>query len=364
MFDASFCVQIAVTNRCNLSCRHCYREVRQAFESELSTAELVDILSQVRDLAQARGGEASVVLSGGEPLLRSDLGLLIRVAQSMGVEPHLNTNGTLLDEAMIAALAGWGLGSVQISLDGPEAASHEQIRGRGSFERTLAGVRAARRAGLEVMFKVTLMPGINAERIGAFYELAEREEVQALSFARLVAIGPGARLRQLSMVEYRSALEAIALGAARAARVRTEIRDAGFDRAFVRDFPHRFSSEEGLSFLAIDADGTAYAGRRLPVVVGNIRETPLIELWRHPILEALRARQIGGKCGECELFDVCGGGSRAAAFGATGDYLAPDPHCWYEPGRGDLLGEEQEEAWAWHAPSASISATPRSSTSR
>ncbi|MNL35450.1 hypothetical protein D3C87_1574830 [compost metagenome] len=190
------------------------------------------------------------------------------------------------------------------------------------------------------MFKVTLMPGVNDTGIPGFYSLANREGIHVLSFARLIAIGPGARLRQLTGPEYRAALDAIAVEAATSPFTKTEIRDAGFDRAFTLAYPHIFHSEEGISFMALDADGTAYAGRRTPIVLGNVRESNLEALWAHPVLEELRTRRITGKCASCELFEVCGGGSRAAAYGATGDYMAPDPHCWYEPGEGERLAPQ------------------------
>lgn len=335
--DQKFFVQISVTNRCNLSCRHCYRDVRTAFPDEYSTEELIGVLHQVRDLAARLEREPNVLFSGGEPLSRPDLGLLIRVAQSLGIVTHLNTNGTLITPEMAAALKGWGILGVQVSLDGPTPETHDRIRGRGNFERALTGVRNLLTEGIEVMFKVTLMPGVNDAAIPRFYTLANREGVHVLSFARLIAIGPGARLRQLTGTEYRAALDAIAIEAARSPFTKTEIRDAGFDRAFTLDYPHIFHSEEGISFMALDADGTAYAGRRTPIVLGNIRESCLEALWAHPILEELRTRQITGKCANCELFAVCGGGARAAAYGTTGDYMAPDPHCWYEPGEGERL---------------------------
>ncbi|MNX89591.1 Cyclic pyranopterin monophosphate synthase 1 [compost metagenome] len=335
--DREFFVQISVTNRCNLSCRHCYRDVRTAFPDEYSTEELIGILHQVRDLAARLGREPNVLFSGGEPLSRPDLGLLVRVAQSLGIVTHLNTNGTLITPEMAAALKAWGILGVQVSLDGPTPETHDRIRGRGNFERALSGVRNLRAEGIEVMFKVTLMPGVNDTAIAPFYALANREGVRVLSFARLIAIGPGARLRQLTGAEYRAALDAISQEAAQSPFTRTEIRDAGFDRAFSLSYPHVFHSEEGISFMALDADGTAYAGRRTPIVLGNVRESSLEALWAHPVLEELRTRRITGKCAGCELFEVCGGGSRAAAYGTTGDYMAPDPHCWYEPGQGERL---------------------------
>lgn len=335
--EDGFFAQVAVTNRCNLSCLHCYRDLRKPFANELSTGELTDLLQQIQAHAARLGRSPHVVFSGGEPLTRPDIGLLVQVAESMGISANLNTNATLIDPHMAKALFDWGIRVVQVSLDGPTPESHDHVRGRGNFERAVAGISHLRNQGIEVMVKVTLMPGTNTHLLAEFYALAQRLGVQVLSFARLIPIGPGAKLQRWTPQSYRSTLETLSREASASQGVRTEIRDAGFDRAFALRYPHVFHSEEGISFMAFDADGTAYAGRRTPIALGNIRDTDLVTLWEHPVLMALRAREINGKCSHCELYEACGGGSRAAAYGATGDYLAPDPHCWYEPGLGDRL---------------------------
>ena len=334
--EEGFFVQVAVTNRCNLSCRHCYREVRKPYPSEFTTEELVGLFHQIRSLAQYLGRSPHLVLSGGEPLTRHDVGLLIQVAESMGIAADLNTNATLIEKEMAMALRQWGLNTVQVSLDGPSPEPHDAIRGPTNFHRAVSGIRHLLNQGMEVMIKVTLMPDHNTDQIPAFYSLANELGVQVLSFARLLPLGPGAKLSRWTPESYQEVLEAMGREAMKSPRTRTEIRDAGFNRAFSLNYPHLFQSEEGISFLAIDAEGTVLAGRRAPVVVGNVREHSLESIWQHPILQALRERQIKGKCATCELFEVCGGGSRAAAFAETGDILAPDPHCWYEPSRDKL----------------------------
>lgn len=335
--EDGFFAQVAVTNRCNLSCLHCYRDLRKPFANELSTSELIDLLQQIQALATRLDRSPHVVLSGGEPLTRPDIGLLVQVAESMGISANLNTNATLIDPQMAKALFDWGICVVQVSLDGPTPESHDHVRGRGNFARAVAGISHLRNQGIEVMVKVTLMPGTNTHLLPEFYALAQRLGVQVLSFARLIPIGPGAKLQRWTPESYRCTLETLSREASTSQGPRTEIRDAGFDRAFSLRYPHVFHSEEGVSFMAFDADGTAYAGRRTPIVLGNIRDTDLATLWEHPVLLALRARKIKGKCAHCEIFEACGGGSRAAAYGETGDYLAPDPHCWYEPGLDDRL---------------------------
>jgi hypothetical protein len=71
----------------------------------------------------------------------------------------------------------------------------------------------------------------------------------------------------------------------------------------------------------------------MPLPVGNVREQSFAQLWREaPILRELREAARGGRCGSCEFSELCGG-CRCRAFATTGDYLAEDRSCTYQPGQ-------------------------------
>ena len=88
----------------------------------------------------------------------------------------------------------------------------------------------------------------------------------------------------------------------------------------------------GRGFAFVDHLGAVYPSGFLPVSAGSIRRAPFTEIYRKSeLLASLRdPTQLGGKCGRCEYREVCGG-SRSHAYAVTGDPLAEDPTCAYEP---------------------------------
>jgi len=143
-------VQIALTltERCNERCRHCYLP-RTASSPGLPTARL---LSLFEELAQA--GCVGLTMTGGEPLLRSDLLELLKAARTQRFAIGLFTNATLIDEEWAEALAGVGLQGAEVSLYGATAEAHDAItQRRGSFARTMAGMRRLTERGVNVVLK-------------------------------------------------------------------------------------------------------------------------------------------------------------------------------------------------------------------
>lgn len=129
---------LVVTYRCDLACDFCDLPRRGERKTELGTEELKGVLEGFRDL-----GVLGVGITGGEPLLRKDTLEIAKYGADLGLLMHLNTNGTFVDDDVARAIGDAGICSVNVSLDGPDAATHDRIRGRdGSFQRVL---RAAAR---------------------------------------------------------------------------------------------------------------------------------------------------------------------------------------------------------------------------
>jgi radical SAM protein with 4Fe4S-binding SPASM domain len=103
---------------------------------------------------------------------------------------------------------------------------------------------------------------------------------------------------------------------------------------------------DGKGFMFISHMGNVYPSGFLPIHAGNVRETPLAEIYRNaPIFKALRdTGRLEGKCGACEFKEICGG-SRARAYALTGDPLAQEPCCIYQPKNWDPELDSQAEAF-------------------
>jgi radical SAM protein with 4Fe4S-binding SPASM domain len=104
---------------------------------------------------------------------------------------------------------------------------------------------------------------------------------------------------------------------------------------------------DGKGFMFISHVGNVYPSGFLPIHAGNVRETPLAEIYREaPIFKSLRdTSKLEGKCGACEYKEICGG-SRARAYAITGDPLAQEPCCIYQPKNWDPHLECQASAFA------------------
>jgi radical SAM protein with 4Fe4S-binding SPASM domain len=104
---------------------------------------------------------------------------------------------------------------------------------------------------------------------------------------------------------------------------------------------------DGKGFLFISHVGNVYPSGFLPIHAGNIRETPLSDIYRNaPIFKSLRdTSKLEGKCGVCEYKEICGG-SRARAYSLTGDPLAPEPCCIYHPKNWDEQMESEASTFA------------------
>ncbi len=149
--------EVALTYRCNLRCRFCYAGCnctrKESGRAELGVDGFREVLRQIREEA----GVPSVSFTGGEPTLVPFLPDLIRYAKDLDMRVNLISNGTLIDGDMARRLVDAGLDSAQISIEAANADLHDHIAGcKGSFDRTVEGVRALVATGIHVHTNTTL----------------------------------------------------------------------------------------------------------------------------------------------------------------------------------------------------------------
>ena len=342
-----------LVRRCNLACRHCYSISADVdFAGELTTAEIGATMDDLK-----RFGVPVLILSGGEPLLHRDIFAIAHRAKALGFYVGLSTNGTLIDDRNVGAIAGVGFDYVGVSLDGT-AATHDRFRRKaGAFAASLAGVRLARDAGLKVGLRFTLTRD-NAHDLPALLALMEAERIDKFYLSHLNYGGRGNVNRATDAV-FRTTREALDLLFATAWRDVTAGRPTEFvtgnndaDGVYLLQWVRRRFPERAAHLRANLAQwGGNASGRHVANIdnlgnvhpdtfwwdhpLGNVRTRPFSQIWQDrsdPLMAGLAAspRPVHGRCGACPQLDLCGGNTRVRAWQLTGDPWAEDPGCYLD----------------------------------
>lgn len=347
------------TKACLLACRHCRAEAQALpVPGELTHDEA---LALIDSLALFGAPAPILVITGGDALMRADLHDLVIHARSVGVPVALSPSVTpLLTDERLVDLRRLGVKVASISLDGACAATHDGIRQIDDhFTATVDAIGRMRRHGFVVQVNTVVMRE-NVEELPRIARIVRETRAAIWEVFFLVQVGRGAELTELEPeqvedvchVLYEASRHGFVVRVVEAPMFRRVVawRDAGrtsprgplharLAAALAAELgpptgPPRAQTKgtrDGRGIVFVSATGDITPAGFLPVVLGNVRQTPLAQVYReHPLLLDIRAARFRGRCGVCEYRDLCGG-SRARAFAATGDALGEDPACAYTP---------------------------------
>ncbi len=333
------------TRNCNLSCRHCRASARHgSYSGELDTASCLRLLDQI-----AETGSPIVILTGGEPLLRDDIFDIAAYGTKQGLKMVMAPNGTLITETTALRLADSGITRISISLDGATPESHDQFRGvSGAYAGAIRGAGLAQAAGVEFQINTTITRH-NLAEIPDIMALAENIGAVAHHIFLLVPTGRGKELahQAISATDYENTLNwfydqkkktGLQLKATCAPQYYRILRQrARQEKQSVTYQTHGLDAVTrgclgGTAFCFISHIGIVQPCGFLELPCGDVTQENFRHIWeRSPEFLTLRDfSKLKGKCGRCEFKQVCGG-CRARAFEATGDYLAEEPLCAYQP---------------------------------
>jgi len=337
--------------RCNLTCQHCYSiSADKDFPGELNTDEVFTVMDDLKAFHVP-----VLILSGGEPLLRPDIFDISRRAKTMGFYVGLSSNGTLITEDNIAAIADIGFDYVGVSLDGIEATHDKFRRKQGAFKESLHGIKLCRDAGIKVGVRFTLTQD-NAHDLPKLLQLAEDEGIDKFYLSHLNYAGRGNinRKHDAVMETTRNAMDLlfdtcwndIQQGRHREFVTGNNDADGVYLLLWVRkNHPHLEAhiraklaqwggNSSGVNVANIDNVGVVHPDTfwwHHPL--GNVKDRPFSEIWQDtsdPLMAGLKAspRRIKGRFGVCQYFDICGGNTRVRAQQLTGDPWQEDPACY------------------------------------
>lgn len=291
-------------------------------------------------LATARPVPA-VVLTGGDPLERPDFWEILDHARKVGLHVDVAPSATpKLTRDVILELGRRGVGAMSLSLDGATPGTHDRLRGiPGCFDMTMEAAAHVAEAGIPLQVN-TLVTADTLPEMAAIGEVVGTMHAKRWSLFFLVTTGRGSSLPQISPEQAEELLHWVvgvgrrggfvisATEAPMVRRVMLQARQQGPDAAVAGA-----GMRDGNGILFLSYRGEAMPSGFLPLVIGNVRETDPLTLYREsPLMRQLRRPNgFGGRCGACEWREVCGG-SRGRAYAATGDPLSEDPLCVFQPG--------------------------------
>ena len=339
-----------MTQKCNLRCIHCYAQATAHNQKEIGTEAAKDI---IRDLADF--GSPVLLLSGGEPLMRSDLSELASFAVNQGMRAVISTNGTMITREKARELRSIGLSYVGISIDGTREV-HDRFRQvDGAFDGAMQGLENCQQEGLKVGLRMTVSRN-NAGEVPAVFDLLREREIPRVCFYHLVYSGRGSGLieQDLDQAQTRRLVDLIL--------DRTwYLHRQGLDKEVLTvdnhaDGPYIYlrllrenpqlaakvwrllqyneGNNSGRGIGCISWDGNVHPDQFWREhVLGNVLERPFSEIWVDNGIELLqklkqKKRYIKGRCSKCRFLDVCAGNFRARAEAYYGDMWAPDPACY------------------------------------
>lgn len=321
-------LQLDITNACNLRCIHCYHPHHNN-EGALSLDNWKQIVFQYKQFIQKMKYRPWIILCGGEPLASPYLLPLLKFIHQELPQSSLSilTNGTLAKEPLLSKLKVFPNLQIQVSLDGPDAERHDQIRGHGNFEKALNGIRSLKSIGLEVNVLAVLSTKTNLW-MEDFFRLAKIESFRSMNFVRFVPEGYGRKLLEahedqpLLGSNLKLAYQNI-LGFMTQYGVPSKTQGPLFDLLI----PGLGRSGRFWESIVVDYQGYIVASSRSKIRLGHAIHEGLEQIFlHHPIYQGLRSAKVE-VCGKCPLYNVCGG-DRNAAYAASGNFLGPDPGCW------------------------------------
>lgn len=344
-----------VTRSCPLACKHCRAAAQPTpYAGEFTTDEGRRLLDNIASFARP-----TMILTGGEPMLRTDIYDLAAHARGLGLPVVMAPCGMFVNDESVARMIQAGISCISISIDGATPETHDAFRGvPGAYDSAIRAVEAARRDGLKFQINTTITQH-NLAELRAILDLSVRLGAAAFNPFLLVPTGRGKELagQEISPAEYEKTLNWLADQEERAdilirvtcaphytriLRERRRRSGGAPDGAAGALPPHTHPGGTpagkgclgGKAFAFISHVGKVQICGFLETECGDLRRENLDfrKIWEtSAVFLAMRdVDSYHGKCGLCEYRRVCGG-CRARAFAMTDDYLAEEPFCIYQP---------------------------------
>ena len=335
------------TNRCNLSCLHCYSKSTLDEVDVLTTSDIKKTILQMKE-----SGVKFIIFSGGEPLTRKDIFEIAEFCKENKIVTYLSSNGLYFTKSNIEKITK-AFNYIGVSIDGDEP-THDYFRGlKGAFRETLKSVLMANETGAKVGIRFTMTKD-TISSLKFIFDLAEKHNIPKIYVSHLVYSGRGLDNLKMDLTkeQRREAVEFILDKAfeyykdGRDIEIVTgnmEMDAVMFLNKFAKHYPDLKEkmrqrlvewggNSAGRKLLNINSEGDVRPDPFFPFTIGNILKDDFRDIWSGgELLDALRITprtNISGICANCKQLDICNGGSRARAYAISGDLWSEDPSCY------------------------------------
>jgi radical SAM protein with 4Fe4S-binding SPASM domain len=337
------------TNRCNLSCLHCYSKADLNATDTLTTEKIISTLPKLK-----ANGVKFLIFSGGEPLTRKDIYNIASSCRELGIITYLSTNGLYIKKSNAKKILDT-FNYIGISIDGSQEV-HDRFRGlKGSFNESIKAVdllNSYNQTKVGIRFTITKDTYNDLEFI---FDLAERHNIPKIYISHLVYSGRGLDNLKMDLTKEQR-VKAVNYIVDKAFKYYNSKRDIEivtgnmemdailFYNRFAKIYP-KYADEmkkrliawggnsAGRKLLNIDAEGNVKPDPFFPYTIGNILTQDFSDIWKNnpsELLTKLRVhpRELIGKCQNCQYLNICNGGSRSRAYAIYGNIWSEDPSCY------------------------------------
>lgn len=355
-----FIVIWETTRACGLKCQHCRADAQpDPHPEELTHEQGIALIDEIYEM-----NNPMLVFTGGDCMLRQDLFELAEYAIGKGMRVSMSPSATVevtkerMDKAKEVGISRWSF-----SIDGADAEQHDAFRGiDGTFDLTVEKIKYLNEIGISHQIN-TCINRANYHQLEEMAELMKELKTSVWYILMMIPTGRASLDDCLTAAEHEEVFKwlyelskdapyDIKTTAGQHYRrvvfqqrmleqgIKLEDQEITFEATKTRDMAQFIDGlqrapqavNDGNGFIFISHTGDVSPSGFLPLEVGNVKEERLRDIYRNsPVLKGIRNPDgYKGKCGVCEYNKVCGG-SRARAYGATGDYLESEPFCVYVP---------------------------------
>lgn len=331
-------LQFHITGRCNLKCKHCYRESTP--DDELSLVNIKAVIEQFLILSKEYNKlhnikkRCHINITGGEPFFRSDIKEILKY---LGEKRDLVTygvlsNGSFIDDEIILLLKETQASFVQLSIDGDKKI-HDELREVGDYARVFSVAKQLEDNGIRTFISFTA----NKENYKCLPTVAKecrKKGITKLWSDRLVPIGKGVDLETVKITEKELPEYIAYLKKAQGSYITNKLCSKTkvlMNRAlqFINSEGPVYSCSAGRSLIVVDEFGGVLPCRRLPIYCGDVFSSSLKEIYfNNEIFQKLRQSTIPAECKKCEYSLFCKGGAKCQSYAQYGSFDFADPACF------------------------------------